>query len=147
MNAAELLCEDCGQPRPKGHRKCRSCRYLGSPEAAGRRRYTVRGDDQADDLGPELPPEPAQKLRPCIGCGIRPVEGWRYCDTCRCRLAQGTPLDLEAFPTAQDAQRLNALERSRGRQLRPMGMPTREERIAARRARWNLGRRAAGGAA
>lgn len=51
---------------------------------------------------------PATKRRPCIGCGLRPVKGLRYCRVCRARLAAGQPVDLEAFTTFRDSRAAKA---------------------------------------
>lgn len=119
----------CGAEAQAGRSKCSRCRYLASPEAVGRRRYAPRQADAAEDLGPELPPPPVLPLRPCIGCGLRPVNGAVYCSTCRQRLSNGTPIDLESFPTKEDAERLDELERRQGRRQGRFGLRPLAERL------------------
>lgn len=46
----------------------------------------------------------------CIGCGRQATpKAHTYCRVCRARLADGTPLDADDFPTVAEVLRLRAL--------------------------------------
>jgi hypothetical protein len=68
----------------------------GRPRRGGKRgAYWKDGKAEAEVRLPAVPRIGREPLRPCVGCAVETVRGWRYCGRCRRRLALGYPVDVD----------------------------------------------------